>query len=512
MKLKNPTDVYKGDTAGPNAEIVDQLLHASPTASKRTRTARSKLSSLDYKVVKDQSKGEEAPTTTKPIIRKDAQQQQAEQQQQQQQQQQQYYRRGLTTRARGSSGPPPRRYDLSDLEGMTEEQLLQALYEDPELATAATKAAEESQQKPKREKRSSVPTSAPTGAKKSREGSRFYRGADGIAADSAEYPDHLKEMMDQGVPVVQWVVLLLIVVVGLWSLRKTLVGPDKTSPATSAERGKVKGKKAKKGKPRKAEIPETLVKSLLDDKPDAKPASTRSVPSKKASNALKKQAPKKKKKQANGVAKKEVKPNSEGEPDKATTRATNNIPIHREPEEDGAWLPVTKSQKATAPEPPKQSKPKEPEPVRSFTGSAGKPNNDAKKEAVPAANDSAEDPTESSMPELTEEVPIPVETKEVAEAPAAAKEVAPTSNGGEKNPAPANSAKSSKKKKKAAGQAEPVAPAAAPSTDADAELARKLHKEEETLAKKSSAKKSTAEDAWEEVTIKKKKGKNVATA
>ena len=212
---------------GPNAEIVDQIFEgAVPAPSKRSRPTS--VSSLDYQV---RAKRDQL-TTTKPGKRK------TQQQQQQQPDHHQQYRRSISTRARGSSGPPPRRFDLSDLEGMDEDQLLQALYEDPQLADAAAKAAE----KAKKQKRSTRKFSSPTTPPKD----QYYRAADGSVKDVGQYPEHLREMIDGGVPVTQWIVLLVLLCAGLYQLRKAVLGPAATAVSTSRVKTRSAGKEKTK--------------------------------------------------------------------------------------------------------------------------------------------------------------------------------------------------------------------------------------------------------------------------
>ncbi|KAI2511007.1 hypothetical protein MHU86_3319 [Fragilaria crotonensis] len=113
MRLKNAPD-YSMDSGSSTPEVVEQLLGA-----KRARPA----SSLDVKV----SNGK---NLTRPPKNKKPQANQ-----------QQHISKD-PIRPRGGSGIPRTKFDLSELEGLTEEEILQALQDDPELAAAAAAAAE----------------------------------------------------------------------------------------------------------------------------------------------------------------------------------------------------------------------------------------------------------------------------------------------------------------------------------------------------------------------------------
>lgn len=552
MRLTNPNGAYIGENEGTNADVIDKLL-PPPTSSKRPRGSSMPMSSLDFKAQNQNI--EESLTTTIPSKRKSKEQMEAEEELQRQKevhQQQQYFRKqNFVSRARGGSGPPPHRHDLKDLETMTEQQVMQALHSDPELAAQATKAAEEAQRQQRKRRNRSAPASSQN-SKKSRD--RFYRGADGIAADSTEYPEYLKQMMDQGVPVAQWAILLLLLVVSLWWLKKTLQGPQKPPKSKGREGvrlGKNKGKKSKNERIVKKvmnDIPDRLVKSLLvDDKLEEKRSKNRSSPPKKASYqkqsepAKKTQSPKKNKKAkaANGSVKKVdkvAKPISvlaAGEDDKATSRSIANSPIQYEPNDDGGdWLPVTKQQKVFDVSEPKADK------VKPVNGAKTSGLVASANEAPSPFADEDVEPTESSMPELIQDSLIPsngASASSVSQATAVAIGAVATElpNPLEKSaflasattPAgPLSDGKDLKsfnnKKKKRKDTTETTEAAALPltisstaskssGTDNDAVLARMLQQEEETLAKHAvvaTIDAAAAEDVWEEVTNKRKKG------
>lgn len=204
MRLKNAPD-YSMDSGGSTPEVVEQLLGA-----KRARPA----SSLDVKV----SNGKNLtrpPKSEKP---------QANQQQ---------HTSKDPIRPRGGSGIPRTKFDLSELEGLTEEEIMQALQDNPELAAAAAAAAE------RMRKSARVPPKEP-----------LKRNS-----ITGEHPPHLKAMMDEGVPIKQWIVLLVLLAAGLYQLRKAIVG-SKSTPAVTVSAKKTDKQLARKaGKRKKAMAP-----------------------------------------------------------------------------------------------------------------------------------------------------------------------------------------------------------------------------------------------------------------
>ena len=534
---------------GPNADILDHILEqsapSSVAAAKRSRP--SSISSLDYKV-RNTSKRDKL-TTTKPVKRKAPPQQQPppdqqqKQQQQQQQQQHQYLnRRSISTRARGSSGPPPRKYDLSDLEGMNEEQILQALYEDPELAAAAAKAAEKA-------RKDRGPSSKPSTG-----GERYYRASDGTVKAVGEYPEYLREMMDGGIPVKQWIILLVLLGAGLYQLRKAIVGPAKhTSPSPpkgkSSEKGKSKGKNHKKVATRGSTSDVDKVAKEIEGNVDATLVTPRSMPAipikkvspskgttPKAASASpspppepvtsKKETGQKKKKKSKVVAsgsKKEetqnatsptlfdepsITRNEEGDRDTVATNATT-APIHEETateDNNNGWQTVSKPRSTHVPEPETSPPPERVAEER------------PKKVKAMADSDQPKKSTESEMttPELKEEKAAgeQVPNEEPINGSSAKHEV-------ESWDQQEAQTKSNKKNKKKKSKSEPVEnkrvangsngavtnsePEPEPaSTEDDAKLALMLQKQEENFAKAEVAA-AEQEEIWEEVATKKKK-------
>lgn len=219
MRLKDPSQKLSSEGGGASAEILDQVLGTADR--KRTRPA----SSLDVKVSNNGS-----------VIRPPSSKKKK------QKQQQQIYDQssGKTTRARGGGGIPNTKFDFSDLEGMTEEEIMQVLYDDPKLAAAATAAAEKMQKSDKKTKPSKP---------KAQSGRSNYKRSS--ARTLSSQPDHLKAMMEEGVPVKQWVVLIVLLTLGLYQLRKAIIGSNKvTKPKRTDRSGSRKSPKkgTKKGK------------------------------------------------------------------------------------------------------------------------------------------------------------------------------------------------------------------------------------------------------------------------
>ena len=213
----------------PNLEMVFQILQGAVPAASVKRSQSNSVSSVEDNQVR--AKRDQLIATITPGRRK------PQQQQEQPDQKQQHDRRlSIATRASGSRGPPPRKFDLSNLEGMDEEQLLQALHEDPELADTAAKMAEQAnkqQQNPRKASSTTPPKD------------QYCRAANGSVKDVGQgYPEALREMIDGGVPITQWIVLLVLLYAGLYQLRKAVLGPAATDVSTS----RVKTRSAGKGK------------------------------------------------------------------------------------------------------------------------------------------------------------------------------------------------------------------------------------------------------------------------
>jgi hypothetical protein len=218
MRLNTPiSSKFAGVVDGLKADIVDQILGTAER--KRSRPT----SSLDVKV--DRLK------QTRPPSRSQQQQQQKKKNQNSGERKKTYPR---TTTRRGGGGIPPK-FDFSDLEGMSEEQLRMALAADPELAAAAAAAAD----------------NANVGAKRKKTKNPYYRNKDGHVKSIHDYPAHLQSMMEEGIPVKQWFILLILLGAGLYQLRKSMSGPTlekslKKTPLPKKASRKVGNKKGSK--------------------------------------------------------------------------------------------------------------------------------------------------------------------------------------------------------------------------------------------------------------------------
>ena len=208
MRLKNAPD-FSMDSGGSTPEVIEQLLGA-----KRARPA----SSLDVKVSNGKNltrppKNKKPPANRQQHASKDP------------------------IRPRGGSGIPRTKFDLSELEGLTEEEIMQALQDDPELAAAAAAAAERMRQSAR------VPP-------------KELLNRNSI---TSEHPPHLKAMMDEGVPIKQWIVLLVLLAAGLYQLRKAIVG-SKHPPAVTVSAKKTEKHRARKAGKRKKSMTPTANK------------------------------------------------------------------------------------------------------------------------------------------------------------------------------------------------------------------------------------------------------------
>jgi hypothetical protein len=211
--------------------------------------SKSKRSSLDFKVSSYHSSG--SAITTKPGKRKNRQQQQQQQFEEEQLKQQQQIRRPYLSRARGHSGPPPRKWELADLQNMNEEELLQALYADPQLAQEAARMAEKIAAE-KGTSPSAVPSGNPTRRPTSTPG-RGKRGSRAAGRNGpGEYPDHMRELMDGGFPFMQWMILLVLLGAAFYQLRKMLSLPDPHTKDLYRRRPRAKGEPKNGAKKTKA--------------------------------------------------------------------------------------------------------------------------------------------------------------------------------------------------------------------------------------------------------------------
>jgi hypothetical protein len=214
--------------------------------------------------------------------------------------------RRVTTRARGSSGIPPQQLSLEDLQHLDEETLMRVLMENPHLAEEAERLTKEQMATKRRSSRSSSSTNS--GSSSSGSGSNdsssskkkmdraYHRRADGsVHQEDASY---IEEMRKDGVPVVQWSVLLLLLGGLFYSLyagsgkKKTRKTSTKAKGVVDSELEKVVAaiglvepetskaavnKKSKKAKP-SATKPKTLTPAKVTKAPDRAATTSKSEP------------------------------------------------------------------------------------------------------------------------------------------------------------------------------------------------------------------------------------------
>jgi hypothetical protein len=214
--------------------------------------------------------------------------------------------RRVTTRARGSSGIPPQQLSLEDLQHLDEETLMRVLVENPHLAEEAERLTKEQMATKRRSSRRSSSTNS--GSSSSGSGSNdsssskkkmdraYHRRADGsVHQEDASY---IEEMRKDGVPVVQWSVLLLLLGGLFYSLyagsgkKKTRKTGTKAKGVVDSELEKavaaiglvepetsktVVKKKSKKAKP-SATKPKTVTPAKVTKAPDRAATTSKSEP------------------------------------------------------------------------------------------------------------------------------------------------------------------------------------------------------------------------------------------
>ena len=443
---------------------------AAPTTVKR-RSQPTTVSSLDYKPPPQRSGVADKPLTTKPGKKRTG----PGEYPQQQQVPRDDYRHAPRTRARGSSGPPPHRYDYDPQAAMRK-----ALYEEKESSSSS----------------SSSPTSTKnsSSSKKASSTTKYRRNADG---SMEAVPKHVQEMMEDGVPVGQWLILLglvlvgLIQLVGIPTLRKNKskqAQRQNSSSGNSSPKKTTSGKNQKKDTKRMTAKPTSSKKTTSSfnkhvepkkaaqkaenaapkevSKPQPKPApimQTDMTGKQQQGQQKKKKATKKPKTQISNndsqsgpkVAEKLASANNSGKTMPTSVVSNDESDIV----DDGDWQPVIKGKKITKPSVPN-------EPAAKSKGNST---------VATAATSSS--PTQ-----------------------AVTSTTASTVSKGGNNSGTAKSKKNKKKNNKG------VQKVSASTEEADAELARKLQEQEEALAAASPSGADLQEaDTWQEVTVRKKK-------
>ena len=123
----------------------------------------------------------------------------------------------IVTRARGSSGlPPPTKLELEDLKGLSPEELRLALYSDPDLADAYQSSKKRSSSSKNRSK-------------------------------SKRHQEPIRNKAEEGVPIFQWIVVLALLGLLFYQLRKILTLPE---PSTKHYMGKKNKDQKRETKPK----------------------------------------------------------------------------------------------------------------------------------------------------------------------------------------------------------------------------------------------------------------------
>lgn len=458
-------------------------------------------SSLDYKVQNtvpasgsSNVGADENPVNPKPVKRKiqPQQQQQDVEHQDDQQQSAKSKKPSLPTRAKGNYGPPPHQItSLEDLEHMSEDQLYKLFMEDPELY------------------RSLLKSTGDGGASSSSSGSgsRSARSSDGARSSGSSNKRTLPVRVgdDAKVPYVQWLLVLALLGALLYQLRKTIAsdtgssGKAKRGAAVAASTGaaKSKGGKQKKQKQKNEKAPLTVIEKDLGKekttKPAPKPAKAKSTAGKATTSSVprNKKPPKETKASAKEVvvAATPVATAKTSVP-KATPAVNQELSISVTGNEgdDGAWQTVAKSR-------------------------GTKPDSNTASPTAPAPVPSA---PMNGTSERSQAVGTSMNSQSMVEIPKNGSDAAlangHTANGNENEKA--SSTTNRKKKKKKTNKANGTSAngdgarqgAKTTSTDNDAALAFQLQQQEEILANAETNPSAPAEEAWEEVTSKKKKG------
>ena len=219
-------DANKGEArTGPNAAVVDKILGLS-NDRKRARPvpAGTVASTLDYKGDTTAAAGKQVTPRhfkTQTAAANDA------------------APAATTTRARGSNGIPPRAVDMADLEGMDAEQILQAMYDNPDLVKAAADYVDQEKKTGPKKQRGTYDKN------RKKKSPTYQRNPDGkVVMESA---DRLELMKEEGFPYTQWVVILLWLGVAVYHVLKVWRGPRKTGTSfVTVKKVKGKGKKGPK--------------------------------------------------------------------------------------------------------------------------------------------------------------------------------------------------------------------------------------------------------------------------
>ena len=443
----------------------------------------------------------------------------------------QHYRRGTTTReggtddhslprkvktrARGSSGIPPpevvaqqqHSWTLEELQNLDEETLVRVLYENPQLTAEVD-----------RLRRSSGTTMDTKMSSSSKRGMTMDRNKrQRSAAGTLDKTSYLEEMRKDGIPVVQWTILLVLLGALLYQLYKALQGPaaKKTSSNYSSKKNTTAAaSSSKKNKSRSTKVLDSELERLAQEVGP-------SVQSKTVTSVKKKMTKKKgsssKPKSSNATTSINRSGSSKTEKPKKVEPFDPTVPaLASETFHEGATATDQEGWKvvgATGSKPNEKKKTstptKETNVANTNTAVATVENtNNAPAAAVvtPDANgkrvakeNPASSPTETVLqPQV--EPPAVSPTNETKKESILVQDDGFTQTTGKKK----------KKKKKTAENKEASSDTIVPTTTTTADdeaLAEKLQLEEQNLAAASGKAANTKEDVWEEVVIKKRRPK-----
>lgn len=511
-------------------------------------------SSLDYRASGVSAAG--PPTiTTKPGRNSKYNKQQQQQGKSDSEQQQRQYRSGQSqpTRAQGNFGPPPHSIKtLEDLENMSEEQIYKLFMDDPELYETFIKTTEKG--------RSSVPA----GARKARRSTGKKPSGDSKSKRSSIKSKTIKlEPVDREVPYFQWLFLLILVGVALYQAFKSFSTPDtsKDRNNTVATR-KVRGGKQKKKKVTSEKklniktkaVPRDKTKSSLPLQKKEDPAGTAKIVGKTSSSKNKRKKVSKSKPKAvvsantGGENKEDRVSKQEPELDSSDVSSGDQEPeivsqVESVASSDQAtiptiqedlaqdWQTVTKSSKGakkemttTTPSIVEETKIIAESAVEAEEDGASSSNESQKNEPDPVVenhtdesgfievktNDSKKnelDPVEENPTDESGFIEVKTKKKSIA----SSNSEKDTTSGSQLTAGDINEAKPGISEDEKASEVKPSEKSdaskkgeSAATTEDDAALAMQLHKEEINLARVVSG--NPQEEAWEEVTTKKKKG------
>lgn len=542
----------------PVTKRTPRMMHESSFATSAFTSGRGQkrppgfiASSLDYK--SGTAATAAATVTTKPgrnnkNNQNKQQQEQLEREQQYQQQRQQ--RSGHPTRAQGNFGPPPHSVKtLEDLENMSEEQIYKLFMDDPELHQAFIKAAEKGEYGSK-----NAPTSAPAGARKARRPAGKKSSSSSKSRRNNSKPKVVKfKDIEREVPYFQWLFLFVLIGISVYKMSK----PFSDSNTTNDNPKNAKGRKQKK----KVEKAQKKLPAKKNSAQERKSVSSVEIDKVGPSVVKKKASPKKKKKKPSKpapkiVLEKTIDVQKEEEPD-SDTDSTDGSSQNREPEpknlkpvvqetiissfstidvddDDDTWQTVTKTSKGgkrgstttdsvvveennveeeEEPGEEKRTVEESVEPVVEGKSLSDEPVVEVAKEDAVEKDPPKPEPTKPVVEPSPEESGFIVKKKRNRKKRGkgkASNTQRESNNPTESTPATTNGASHTVENNEKKSEVKPsekteigTEGVSATKTKDDAALALDLHKEEVNMARAANG--NPQEEAWEEVTTRKKK-------